>query len=96
MKGKMNSNNLFFDLGFDKDEAASLLIRSNLMIEISKYIQKHKMTQAQAAKLLGVTQPRISDLKRGKIQLFTVDMLITMLARAGVRVDVVLSKRKAA
>lgn len=96
MKGKMNPDNLFLDLGFGKDEAASLLIRSNLMIEISKYIQKHKMTQAQAAKLFGVTQPRISDLKRGKIQLFTVDMLITMLARAGVRVDVVLSKGKAA
>jgi predicted XRE-type DNA-binding protein len=93
---KSESRNVFQDLGFDGYEAVNLLIRSNLMVEISKYIEGNKMTQARAAKFFGVSQPRISDLTRGKIQLFTVDMLITMLARAGINVGVVVSKKKAA
>jgi predicted XRE-type DNA-binding protein len=50
-------------------------------------IAREKLTQAQAAKLFGVTQPRISDLMRGKIDLFSLDMLVNMLATAGMRID---------
>jgi len=56
-------------------------------------IEAQKLTQAAAAKLLGVTQPRVSDLKRGKIDRFSVDSLIEMLGHAGVCVSVVVSQR---
>jgi predicted XRE-type DNA-binding protein len=59
-----------------------------LMIEIKKHIQAEKLTQKKAAKLFGVSQPRISDLVRGKISLFSVDTLISMLTHAGLKVDV--------
>ncbi|MBI3793548.1 MAG: XRE family transcriptional regulator [Nitrospinae bacterium] len=93
---KAGAKNLFQDLGFDGQESANLLIRSNLMMEITKFIEGKKMTQAKAARFFGVAQPRISDLMRGKIQMFTVDTLISMLAHAGVNVGIVLSKKKAA
>ena len=66
-----SSGNVFRDLGFADDEAENLRVRADLMISLSKLIEERGLTQAQAAKLLGVTQPRISDLKRGKIQLFS-------------------------
>ena len=83
-----STGNVFRDLGFEPEEAASLKIRANLMIEIERLIQRRKLTQAAAAKLLGVTQPRVSDLVRGKIELFSIDTLVDMLTRAGVRVRV--------
>jgi len=86
-----SSGNVFADLGFGEEEAEHLRIRSTLMIEVRKLIEERKLTQGEAAKLMGVTQPRISDLVRGKIDLFSIDALVGMLARAGVHVDVVLS-----
>jgi predicted XRE-type DNA-binding protein len=59
------------------------------MATIRKVIEERGLTQARAAALLGVSQPRVSDLVRGKIDLFSIDMLVEMLARAGVRVDLV-------
>jgi predicted XRE-type DNA-binding protein len=50
-------------------------------------IERRRLTQAQAAKLLGVSQPRISDLRRGKLHLFSIDMLVTLLSAAGLRVE---------
>lgn len=96
MKFEESSGNVFTDLGFDEDEAANLLIRSKLMVEIKKYIERERLTQAEAAKLFGVTQPRISDLKRGKIEIFTVDTLIKMLSRIGMTVSVRVGKKEAA
>jgi predicted XRE-type DNA-binding protein len=67
------------------------------MIEVRKLIEARKLTQAEAAKLFGVTQPRISNLVRGRIDLFSIDTLVGMLARAGIHVEVVLySTRKGA
>jgi len=86
-----SSGNVFADLGFDPEEAEHLRIRSSLMIEVRKLIEERGLTQVEAAALMGVTQPRISDLVRGRIDLFSVDALIGMLARAGVHVDLVLS-----
>jgi predicted XRE-type DNA-binding protein len=86
-----SSGNVFTDLGFSDEEAEHLRLRSTLMIEVRKLIEERKLTQAEAAKLLGVTQPRISNLVRGRIDLFSIDTLVGMLARAGIQVDVVLS-----
>lgn len=82
----LSSGNVFADLGFAPDEAEHLKLRAQLMGAVRDLIQKRKLTQTQAAKLLGVTQPRISDLMRGKIDLFSMDMLVSMLAQAGVHV----------
>lgn len=88
MKKRVSTNNVFRDLGFNTEEATHLKVRAMLMIEIEKYIQAKHLTQKQAAERFGVTQPRISDLMRGKIGLFSVDTLITMLTHAGLKVDV--------
>ena len=81
-----STGSVFRDLGFGPEEAASLKIRADLMIEIERLMRRRRLTQAAAAKLLGVTQPRVSDLVRGKIELFSIDTLVDMLTRAGVRV----------
>ncbi len=91
-----SSGNVFRDLGFSREEAEHLLIRSDLMIAVQKALARRGLKQAEAAKILGVTQPRVSDLRRGRIDLFSTDALIDMLARLGIRVRVVLSRRVAA
>lgn len=88
LKMTRSTGNVFEDLGFDKETAENLRIRSALMIEIEQFIRRRHLTQAQAAKLLGVSQPRVSDLVRGKIGLFTIDMLVNMLSRVGRKVVV--------
>ena len=62
------------------------------MIRLSELIEARGLTQTQAAALFGVTQPRISDLVRGKIDRFSIDTLIAMLGHAGVRVQIVLGR----
>jgi predicted XRE-type DNA-binding protein len=98
MKEKVtrSSGNVFRDLGFPSEEAEYLKIRLTLMIHLRKTMEAKGMKQAEAAKLLGVTQPRVSDLYKGKIHLFSIDSLVDMLARAGVPVKLVVgsSKRK--
>ncbi len=74
--------------------AASMKARSTLMMELSSYIEKQGLTQAQAATLLGVTQPRVSDLMRGKINLFSLDMLLNMATTAGMSPVLKLTKPK--
>lgn len=91
-----SSGNVFRDLGFTREEAEHLLIRSDLMIAVQKALERRGLKQAEAAKILGVTQPRVSDLLRGRIDLFSTDALIDMLARLGIRVRLVLSRRSAA
>lgn len=86
-----SSGNVFRDLGFAEDEAEHLRVRSTLMVAVRKLIEERSLTQAEAAKLFGVTQPRISNLVRGRIDLFSIDTLIDMLARAGIRVDLAVS-----
>jgi predicted XRE-type DNA-binding protein len=81
-----SSGNVFKDLGFPPEEAAHLLIRSDLMIQVETVLKERGLTQAKAAKLLGVSQPRVSDLVRGRIDLFSIDTLVDMLARLGISV----------
>ena len=83
-----SSGNIFLDLGFPPDQAANLLLRSTLMIEIERLIEKRKLTQAKAAKLFGVTQPRINDLLRGRISRFSLDALVNIAAALGRRVHI--------
>ena len=68
-------------------------MRAALMLAIEQELDKQKLTQAKAAKLLGVAQPRISDIKRGKIQLFTIDVLVNMLMKLGKPVSLVIDDR---
>ena len=63
------------------------------MIRLSKVIEGRRLTQAQAATLFGVTQPRISDLVRGKIDRFSIDTLVAMLGHAGIRIQIVVGRR---
>lgn len=73
---------VFRDL-FPAEEAAELEIRSTLLQGLERWLAESRMTQVQAAKVLGVTQARISDLKRGKISRFSLDLLVRLAARAG-------------
>ena len=82
---------VFRDLGFTREEAENLRIRSTLMTAASQVIEERKWTQAMAAIVFGVTQPRVSDLVRGKIERFSIDGLIEMLGRARVTVCVSVS-----
>lgn len=83
-----SSGNVFADVGFAPDEAVHLKLRAQLMGAVRQILEQRQLTQAQAAKLLGVTQPRISDLMRGKIDLFSIDTLVSMLSQAGMHVEV--------
>lgn len=69
-------------------EAENMKIRSVLMMALTQHIKEAKLSQSQAAAQLHVTQPRISDLMRGKINLFTIDTLTNMAVAAGLRVDI--------
>lgn len=93
MKAKImrSSGNVFADLGFAPEETEHLRIRSTLMAMVRMVIKERGLTQARAAKLFGVSQPRVSDVVRGKIDLFTIDSLVDMLARAGVKVELTVS-----
>jgi predicted XRE-type DNA-binding protein len=82
-----SSGNIFIDLGFSREEAAILQMRADLMADLRKFIKARKFTQSKAAELLGVSQSRISDLTRGKWEKFSLEMLITLATKAGMRVS---------
>jgi predicted XRE-type DNA-binding protein len=94
LKVTRSSGNVFRDLGFPPEEAEHLLVRSDLLIKVQKLIASRGLTQAEVAKILRVTQPRVSDLLRGRIDLFSTDALIDMLACLGVRVRLVLKSSR--
>jgi len=85
-------NNVFDALEDDRAVADNLRIRSELMIKLRRHIEQEHLTQEETARRMGVTQPRISDLMRGKIERFTIDMLVNMLARVGLHVEITLKK----
>lgn len=70
------------------EEAENMKLRSVLMLALKDHISRTGLGQSQAAKLFGVTQPRVSDLMRGKINLFGLDALVNMAAAAGLRVEI--------
>ncbi len=93
-KVQRSTGNVFRDVGFPPEEAENLRVRSELMIQVRRLLEARKLTQAAGAKLFGVTQPRISDLVRGRIELFSIDGLINMLAHGGVRVHIVVKRSR--
>ena len=96
MSGKLKmtkgSGNVFLDLGFGKAEAENLKMRADLMMRIDDFYRDSGMTQAQAAKALGLTQPRLNALLKGKIGLFSLDALVNIASRAGLNVRLVVKK----
>ena len=88
LKVTPSTGNVFRDLGFRREEAEHLLVRADLLIQVQKLIASRRLKQIEAAKLLHVSQPRVSDLLRGRIDLFSTDALIDMLARLGARVRI--------
>jgi predicted XRE-type DNA-binding protein len=89
-----STGNVFRELGFPREEAEHLLIRADLLIQVQKAIRSRKLKQAEMAKTLLVTQPRVSDLLGGRIDLFSTDALIDFLARLGVSVRLVVTPTK--
>ena len=92
MKAEKGSKNVFKDLGFSDAESANLEARSGLMILLEKEIKKLDLSQAEVARRLGVKPPRISELMNGKIDKFSLDALVNMLGRAGLRVGIQVRK----
>jgi predicted XRE-type DNA-binding protein len=79
------SGNVFLDLGFDPAEAEVMKLRAEVMIRIEQLVKAKGWTQREAARRLGVTQPRISRLLKGKWEDFSLDMLLTLATRAGLK-----------
>jgi predicted XRE-type DNA-binding protein len=75
---------VFYDL-VPPEKAAEMEMRAQLLIGLDHWLEKSRMTQAESAKVLGVTQARVSDLKRGKMDRFSVDLLVRLAARAGLK-----------
>jgi len=86
LKVTVSTGNVFRDVGFRREEAEHLLVRADLMIQVQKLIVARRLKQREAAEVLRVSQPRVSDLLRGRIDLFSTDALIDMLSRLGARV----------
>lgn len=83
---KKSSGNLFQDMNLEGAE--NLKIRSQLMIEIRRYVESSGLTQVAAAKVLGTTQSRLNEVIKGRIEKCTIDRLINMLTAVGYQVDV--------
>ncbi len=90
-----SGGNVFSDLGFKPDEAMNLKLRSQLMMELENWIKQSNLTQSEVAKILNVHQSRISDLIRGKIDRFSIDMLVTLLEKTGKKVSIQVKSRAA-
>ena len=86
LKITKGSANVFADLGFGPQESQNLLLRSQTMIALVQWFNASGLTQAAAAKTLGVTQPRLNQLLKGKIEIFSLDALVNMVTSAGMRV----------
>ena len=84
-------NNVFLDLGFPAHQAAVMLLRCELAEALRKWMDREGITQAQAAKRLGVVQPRISEIARNKVDKLSLDYLVGLCAKAGVSVAVKLA-----
>ena len=81
------SNNVFRDLGFPEEQARNLLLRSQIVIRIEQFVERSGLTQGRAAALLGLTQPRLNALLKGKIDQFSLDALVNTATRAGLQVE---------
>ncbi len=85
-KAVKSSGNVFLDLGFAPHEASVMLLRAQLAEALRSWMEREGLTQAQAAKRLGIAQPRVSDIVRNKVELMSLDYLVALCAKA--KVDV--------
>ena len=81
-----SSGNIFLDLGFSAHEASVMLLRAQLAEALRSWMEREHLTQAQTAKRLGIAQPRVSEIVRGKVDLMSLDYLVGLCAKA--KVDV--------
>jgi predicted XRE-type DNA-binding protein len=82
-----SSGNVFLDLGFPPAEAEVMKLRAEVMIRMEQHMKTQHWTQAEAARQLGITQPRISRLIKRKVEDFSLDMLLMLAARAGLHTE---------
>jgi len=92
LKKTRSSGNVFLDMGFSKAEAENLRLRSQLMREIDAYFREGGMTQAAAARALGLTQPRLNALLKGRLHQFSLDALVSIASNAGLNVRMIVKK----
>ncbi len=92
LKMTRSSGNVFRDMGFSRAEAENLRLRSQLMRQIDAYYRESGMTQAAAAKALGLTQPRLNALLKGRLHQFSLDALVNIASNAGMNVRLVVKK----
>ena len=92
LKVVRGSGNIFLDIGFSPNEAQNLHLRSELMSKIEHFVRSSGLTQKECAARMGVTQPRLNDLLKGQIDKFSLDALVNMLGRAGMRVRLLVKK----
>ena len=85
------ARSVFHDL-FSEEEAAELEMPAKLLSGVNKWLNRSGLTQAEAAEQLGVTQVRISEIKDGKINRFSLTMLVRLAQRAGLRPGIILQK----
>ena len=80
-----SSGNVFIDLGFEPAEAEVMLMRVKVLAQTSQRLKEKGWTQAKAAEELGITQPRVSRLMKGKVEDFSLDMLVTLAGKLGLK-----------
>ena len=80
---KITKGNVFEDLGFDPAESADLALRAYLMLEVRKFIEKNGLNQNRAAKFFGTSQPKVSNIMRGRVEEISSDYLVGLLAKTG-------------
>src|SRR6185295_11988456 len=81
-----SSGNIFLDMGFPPHEAEVMLLRARLAEALRVWIEREELTQAEASKRLGIAQPRVSEITRGKVELLSLDYLVGLCAKAGIPV----------
>ena len=82
-----STGNIFLDLGFPPHEAEVMLLRARLAEALRVWIEREELTQAQASKRLGIAQPRVSEITRGKVELLSLDYLVGLCAKAGIPIS---------
>ena len=94
LRMRRGSGNVFCDLGFPEDEAHILALRSELMISIEKAVKQDRPTRAAAARRLGIAQRILAAWLRGRLDQFDLDALVAIAARAGLRVELGIARRR--
>lgn len=92
MKMEKGSGNVFLDVGFPPEEAQNLLMRAEIMLRIEQFVKKSGLTQKDAAKRLEITQPRLNQLLKHRIEIFSLDALVNIATRAGLQVKLTVKK----